>query len=230
MKNKMIELKCAMEDYISLCESLDDNAGRDMDELYRLESDISNRIVSDKFNMLNNALVFSDPKYQYNMKDKVHNLQQAKVLNHDALYIDARVTSCIDEFKTFQSRHSDDGEEYFSQIQPHVLVNNSGSFIVTKESYNDIFKNDTIYSIDLDPEDIYLTDGIVPIRFANRIPNAPMSNAILYEIECNAEQKGVKMNKTDIYELADEIIKNGNGLWEKLNSAIQQSLSNFIDK
>lgn len=229
MKNKMIELKCAMEDYISLCESIDDNAGRDMDELYRLESDISNRIVSDKFNMLNNAIQFSNREHQYCLDNKIVNMEQVTILDHDALYIDAGVISTIDEYKTFQSRHSDDGDEYFCEIAPIITVNNSGTFVVTKDSYNDIFKNGELDYVILDPLDVSEIKGIVPIRFADGIPNNPFLNGVLDDISQQLISEEISVSKKEIYELG-MIVLNTDSTWKDYDNHVHDILIKLSDR
>lgn len=229
MENKMIELKGVVEDYISLCESLDDYAGRNIEDLYRIQDDINNGIVLNKFNMLNNALAFSNPEYQYCLEDKIQELDAVKVLEHDALYIDARVRSCIDEYKTFQSRHSDDGEEYFCEIKPCVMVNNSGTFIVTKESYNDIFKNDTIEYIELEPEDINFTGEIIPIRFADGLPNSPFLNGVLDDTSQQLISEEISVSKKEIYELGMKVL-NTDSTWKDYDNHIHDILIKLADR
>lgn len=76
--------------------------------------------------------------------DKKNGMTFDKVilLGKNALYADCRFKVIHDDYKTLDSRHSDDGEEYWCEISDIIWVNHSGRFIVTKDDYNSLYESD----------------------------------------------------------------------------------------
>lgn len=113
---------------------------------------------------------FSDPKNQLRLsRGNQHDFDMNMVQLFDipAFYEDCRVVPKFPEecrLKQLESRHSDDGDEYYCEIANTIWANHSGTFYVTARDYDIIRQSEKNYNedknfvrIDLDRYDVNMS-------------------------------------------------------------------------